>query len=152
SDTVSGSVELAGTVVEHDGGYRAGLARPVELMPPLGGERPPVEHPSIVYGVPIRPGGVSGLLGGTGAGGRNEIGWRLRDRDATEAEHWYRRAIDGGDTLAMSNLGFLIQDRDPVEAERWYRKAAWAREPWGMNNLGWVLCDRDPAEARVWLA
>jgi TPR repeat protein len=42
-----------------------------------------------------------------------------------EAEEWYRRASDAGDTDAMTNLGILLEDQgNAAEAEEWYRKAA----------------------------
>jgi TPR repeat protein len=54
------------------------------------------------------------------------LGFLLDERgDKTEAEQWYRKAADTGDTRAMTYLGFLLDERgDKTEAEQWYRKAA----------------------------
>lgn len=42
-----------------------------------------------------------------------------------DAERWYRRAADGGDTGAMYNLGLLLRTSGRLDdAERWYRRAA----------------------------
>jgi TPR repeat protein len=45
--------------------------------------------------------------------------------NAAEAEKWYCKAADAGDTDAMTNLGILLEDQgNAAEAEEWYRKAA----------------------------
>jgi tetratricopeptide (TPR) repeat protein len=42
-----------------------------------------------------------------------------------QAEQWYRRAADAGDTGAMVNLGVLLKDQGKGdEAEQWFRRAA----------------------------
>jgi TPR repeat protein len=53
-----------------------------------------------------------------------------------EAEEWYRKASDAGDTDAISNLGSLFarQGKD-AEAEEWYRKGAATGNPAAMSHL-----------------
>jgi TPR repeat protein len=46
-----------------------------------------------------------------------------------EAERWYRKAAEAGNTTAMVNLGVLVvRQGNDDEAERCYRKAAEADE------------------------
>ncbi|MFB7720186.1 serine/threonine-protein kinase, partial [Nocardia sp. NPDC056100] len=81
------------------------------------------------------------------------LGVLLQDRgDLAEAESWFRKAIDAGNTIAMDELGFLLKQRgDLAEAESWFRKAIDAGNIIAMDDLGFLLKQRgDLAEAEVW--
>jgi TPR repeat protein len=54
------------------------------------------------------------------------LGELLHDRgELDDAEAWYRRAADAGDSDAMDKLGVLLHDRGELdEAEVWWRRAA----------------------------
>jgi len=45
-----------------------------------------------------------------------------------QAEQWYRKAADAGNTNAMVNLGLLLRKRGQADlAEQWWRRAADAK-------------------------
>jgi TPR repeat protein len=80
------------------------------------------------------------LLGSLKAPLEEPHGWVLRRRndamdrlgvlrgdrgELAEAEGWWRRAADAGDSDAMDKLGVLLHDRGELdEAEVWWRRAA----------------------------
>jgi tetratricopeptide (TPR) repeat protein len=72
--------------------------------------------------------------------------------DIDEAEPWYRRAAEAGNTYAMTNLGILLNERgDTDEAEVWYRRASEVGHVTAMYGLGILLKNRgDLDEAEAW--
>ena len=68
----------------------------------------------------------------------------------------YRKAAEGGSTMAMSNLGVLLMDKEPPDlaaARALCQMAADAGNASGMVNLGIVLTRQDPPDvegARAW--
>jgi TPR repeat protein len=80
------------------------------------------------------------------AGLESRAAWTLarvleRLNRSEEAETWYRKAAEAGDTEAMVLLGLLLARRGQTrEAERWLRKAADAGEASALGPLGsWLL-------------
>jgi len=76
--------------------------------------------------------------------------------DPKEAQRWYRRAAELGQTNAMVNLAYRLSRGSPAnrrEALVWYRRAAEGGAVQGLVNLAGLLSeggkgiDRDPAEA-----
>jgi hypothetical protein len=64
-----------------------------------------------------------------------------------EAETWWRRAAEAGDSQAMVNLGVLLKKRsESGEAETWYRRAVEAGDSGTMFNLR-VLLDEGRGES-----
>jgi Flp pilus assembly protein TadD len=61
----------------------------------------------------------------------HDLAARLHERgDTAEAETWWRRAAEGGHTLAANNLAVLLHQRgDTEQAETCYRRAADAGAP-----------------------
>lgn len=81
------------------------------------------------------------------------IGRRLRESGRLEeAEGWFRRAADTGDSEAMSTLGQLLRRLGRVEAaEHWYRRAAEAGNTSAMARVGYLLRQSGRlAEAAQW--
>jgi len=61
----------------------------------------------------------------------------------TEAEKWYRKSAEQGNSFAQHNLGYLYQHgygvvQDYSEAEKWYRKSAEQGNAAGQCNLGYM--------------
>jgi serine/threonine protein kinase/TPR repeat protein len=71
----------------------------------------------------------------------NSIGRRLRESGRLEeAEGWFRRAADAGDTEGMNVIGQLMRRSGRVEeAERWYRRAAEAGNTYAIARVGYLL-------------
>ncbi|MEV6071868.1 serine/threonine-protein kinase [Nocardia sp. NPDC052001] len=69
-----------------------------------------------------------------------------------EAETWYRKVIDAGDTRAMNNLAIVLQKRGELtEAETWYRKAIATGDINAMTNFGGLLYEQgELTEAETW--
>ena len=96
------------------------------------------------------------------------LAWKLaggRDgfpKDVSLAIHWYKKAVKGGDAVAMNNLGLILRDGDgvPAEPERGFRLIRKAAElvpddPVVMVNVARSYYDglgvpQDYAEAAVW--
>jgi tetratricopeptide (TPR) repeat protein len=80
------------------------------------------------------------------------MGVVLRERgDHEEAEVFYRRAIDAGETDALLNLGNLLREQgDQEEAEVFYRRAIDAGDIDALVNLGNLFRERgDHEQAEV---
>jgi tetratricopeptide (TPR) repeat protein len=79
------------------------------------------------------------------------MGVVLRERgDHEEAEVFYRRAIDAGETDALLNLGNLLREQgDQEEAEVFYRRAIDAGDTKALLNLAILLHERSDEEAEV---
>jgi TPR repeat protein len=69
-----------------------------------------------------------------------------------EAEHWFRKAADAGDSAAMFNLGVLRHEQgNDDEAEQWMRRAADAGDPDAMRHVGILLHGQGKeSEAEQW--
>ena len=65
---------------------------------------------------------------------------------------WLRRAVDAGDTAAMSDLGRILAQRGRLdEAEMWLRRAVDAGETGAMSELAHVLLTQGRKdEAKMW--
>ncbi len=84
----------------------------------------------------------------------NEYGLRIA-ANPSEAEHWYRKAADGGDRLAGWALGRLYltgngMPRDFRKAIEALRAPAEAGDPFAEYLTGFAVEDRDYAVASEW--
>ena len=58
--------------------------------------------------------------------------------------HWYERAADAGESVAMFNLGLLYAQMEPPDldaARRWWERAADAGHIGAMDNLKLLQAD-----------
>jgi len=87
-------------------------------------------------------------------------GERTDDRIWSRLFEIFRKAAEGGDTVAMHNLGVMYDEgrgvaKDEREAVRWYRKAAEGGQTDAMCNLGVMYAEgcgvaKDEREAVSW--
>jgi uncharacterized protein len=66
------------------------------------------------------------------------------ERNPTAALHWFERAAQGGNLMAVNMVGRCFDQgwgvaKSPYMAEMWFRKAAERGLDWGMYNLGTLL-------------
>jgi TPR repeat protein len=66
------------------------------------------------------------------------------ERNATAALHWFERAAQGGNLMAVNMVGRCFDQgwgvtRSAYMAEMWFRKAAERGLDWGMYNLATLL-------------
>lgn len=60
--------------------------------------------------------------------------------DEADAEMWWQRAVDAGETVAMFNLGWLSYERgDKETAETWWQRGAQAGDAACMVGFGRLL-------------
>src|SRR6185369_4986655 len=79
------------------------------------------------------------------------MGVVLRERwDHEEAEVFYRRAIDAGETKALLNLAIVLHERSDEEAEVFYRRAIDAGDTHAVYNFA-IFCEErgDHRQAEV---
>lgn len=82
------------------------------------------------------------------------------EKNPVEANRWYRKAAEAGNSMAMFNLASNLMSsngipKDMAESNRWYRKAAEAGNTGAMVNLATHLqsgdgITKDIAEANRW--
>ena len=57
-----------------------------------------------------------------------------------EAEQWFRRAAEAGDTDAMNNIGVVLEQREQLlEAEQWHRRAIDAGDNEAIDDVRLLL-------------
>jgi len=90
-----------------------------------------------------------------------EIGNKnYKKKNYSEAERWYRKAAEQGDSDAQYSLGAMYYlghgvSQDYSEAVKWYRKAAEQGYAEAQTNLGWMYekgrgVPQDDSEAIKW--